>query len=85
MLESCLWIGYVPADTHDAARKEIVDGEKDAVVVADGEDENAYTNNLDDELEYINDNLTVVGHDSLKWCMCGVDVIHLPSGPDLRV
>ena len=43
-----------------------MDGEKDAVVVADGGDANADSNNLDDECEYINDNLTVVGHDSVK-------------------
>ena len=50
-----------------------MDGEKDAVVVADGEDENADISNLDDECN-INDNLTVVGHDSVKvvylWCGC---------------
>ena len=50
----------------NAARKEIVDGEKDAVVVPDREDENADISNLDDECECINDNLTVVGHDSVK-------------------
>ena len=50
----------------DAAMKEIVDGEKDAVVVPDREDENADSSNMDDECEYINDNLTVVGHDSVK-------------------
>ena len=54
------------AEIDDAVRKEIVDGEKDAVVVADGEDENADSSNLDEECEYINDNLTVVGHDSVK-------------------
>ena len=54
------------AEIDDATRKEIVDGEKDAVVVADGQDENAGSSNLDDECEYINDNLTVVGHDSVK-------------------
>ena len=31
-----------------------MDGEKDAVVVADEEDGNADNNNLDDEYEYIN-------------------------------
>ena len=36
------------------------------MVVADGEDENADSSNLDDECEYINDNLTVVSHDSVK-------------------
>ena len=50
----------------DAARKEIVDPEKDAVVLPDGEDEHADSGNMDDECEYINDNLTVVGHDSVK-------------------
>ena len=43
-----------------------MDGEKDAVVVPGREDENADSSNLDDECEYINDNLTVVGHDSVK-------------------
>ena len=43
-----------------------MDGEKDAVVVADGEDANTDSSNLDDECEYINDNLTVIGHDSVK-------------------
>ena len=46
-------------DIYDAARKEIV-------VVPDREDEYADSSNLDDECEYINDNLTVVGHDSVK-------------------
>ena len=32
----------------------------------DGDDENAGNNNLDDEWEYINDNLTVVSHDCVK-------------------
>ena len=57
---------YDNAEIDYAARKEIVDGEKDAVVVADGEDENDDSSNMDDECEYINDNLTVVGHDSVK-------------------
>ena len=39
------------AEIDEAAREEIVDGEKDAVVVADKEDENADNNNLDDESE----------------------------------
>ena len=43
-----------------------MDGEKDAVVVADGEDETALSSNLDDECEYINDNCTVVSHHSVK-------------------
>ena len=62
------------ADIDDAASDEIVDGEKDAVVVADGDDEHADNNNLDDECELINDNLTVVSHDSVQvvyvWCGC---------------
>ena len=35
----------------DDAGEEIVDGEEDVVVVADGEDEHADSNNLDDEWE----------------------------------
>ena len=35
----------------DDAGEEMVDGEEDVVVVADGEDENADSNNLDDEWE----------------------------------
>ena len=44
------------------------------MVDADGEDENSGNNNLDDEWEYINDNLTVVSHDCAivvyLWCEC---------------
>ena len=35
----------------DDAGEEIVDRDEDVVVVADGEDEHADSNNLDDELE----------------------------------
>ena len=40
------------AEIDDAASKETVDGEKDAVVVADGEDEHADSSNLDDGCAY---------------------------------
>ena len=63
------------AEIEDAAREEIVDGEEDVVVFSDGEDENAGNNNLDDEWEYINDNLTIASHDCIKvvYLWCGYD------------
>ena len=48
------------------------------MVVADEEDENADNYNLDDEWEYIDDNPTVVSHDSAHVvCLsCGVDSLY---------
>ena len=39
------------AEIDDAAREEMLDEEKDAVVVADGDDGSADSNNLEDECE----------------------------------
>ena len=50
----------------DGAGDEIVDRDEDVVVVADGEDEHADINNLDDEWEYIEDSSTVVIPDSVN-------------------
>ena len=46
----------------DDAGEEIVDRDEDVVVVADGEDEHADSNNLDDAWEYIEDSSTVYSH-----------------------
>ena len=53
----------------DDAGEEIVDGEEDVVVVADGEDEHADSNN--DEWEYIEDRSTVVIPDSVNVVFVG--------------
>ena len=50
----------------DYAGEEIVDGEEDVVVVADGEDEHADSNDMGDEWEQINDNPTLIIHYSVS-------------------
>ena len=61
------------AEIDDAAREEIVDGAKDAVGVAGGEDEMP-TTIIWTTSELINDNLTVVSRDNAlvvyMWCLC---------------